>query len=186
MDPTEKKYAHGNDMQGLGTKKGSYYRIRSHLAAKPTELGRGCMHSAMQRESKPPKLGDGYCPQCETSGVEVHTCRATQEIYCSRWNCQKKAGVPSVVNPPKRVKKEEPPVELGEVATASLAAAAATIPIEVDEQEAELLNEQAFLDALIKELGASLSRAQTRRARIERLLNARRKATAVVEVEIPL
>ena len=53
-----------------------------------------------------PKSGDDTCPQCWTLNVETHKCRATGEYYCEMWECMKKAGVPSVVNPPKRPKKE--------------------------------------------------------------------------------
>ena len=46
------------------------------------------------------KPGEDYCPQCKRSGLLVHTCRATKEVYCDGWDCMKKAGVPSVVNLP--------------------------------------------------------------------------------------
>jgi hypothetical protein len=101
--------------------------------------------------------GEGTCPQCKTEGVKIWTCKQTQQGYCSNSSCQKKAGVPSRINPPKRVKREH-----GTEHAATAASAASAFRGAVDEQD-ELRAELSSLDQLLLQL-------QTRRARVKQLL----------------
>ena len=80
-------------------------------------------HGGGAPKRKPPQPGDDVCPQCEVTNVKVTICQATGKGYCSQWGCMKAAGVPSVVNPPKRSKKSAQTVELDEAADAALTAA---------------------------------------------------------------
>ena len=120
-------------------------------------------HGGGQPKRKPPQPGDGVCPQCRASDVKVTVCQATGLGYCSQWGCMKAAGVPSVVNPPKRSKKNIPPVELDEAAAAALAAA--TDPAQgsaagdAAAEEAELEEELAALMVLLRRCEPSLGEA---------------------------
>lgn len=132
------------------------------------------------------KPGDGFCPQCKRSGLLVRTCRATQQDYCDDWSCMKAAGVPSVVNPSKRAKKEEeprPPMELGAAAAANMAGAAAAGAADIDaaDEDAALRAEQASLAALMEQLAGALCHAKARHEHIARLLAARRETSAAAE-----
>ena len=115
--------------------------------------------------------GTGYCPQCKTHNLLVHVNRDTKEVYCDVWKCMKKAGVRSVANPPKRVKKEETPqptVELGAAATASVAGAAAFAAADIDaaDEDAALRAEQASLAALMEQLAGAYTHAKARHEHI--------------------
>jgi hypothetical protein len=104
-----------------------------------------------------PISGDGTCPQCKAEGVKVWTCKKTQQVYCSRVPCQKAAGVPSRVNPPKRVKRDNST----ECDAAAMSAAAAFGG--ATGEQAELRAELVALDQLLLQL-------QARRARVHQLL----------------
>ena len=106
-------------------------------------------HGGGQPKRKERQPGADTCQQCGVVGVKVAICGSTGLAYCvGAWDCMKKAGVPSVVNPPKRSKKAV--AAAGMTTAASDAIAAATVEASAAAEREELEEELAALNVLLR------------------------------------